>query len=69
MEAIDHGWRKASYSGNGGGNCVEVGQDADGTILVRDTKDSGTGRVHRISSADWRTFLARVRCGDPGTHG
>jgi hypothetical protein len=21
------GWRKASYSGNGGNNCVEVGQD------------------------------------------
>ena len=28
MEHIDvYRWRKSSYSGNGGANCVEVGQD------------------------------------------
>ena len=25
MESLEWRWRKASYSGNGGGNCVEVG--------------------------------------------
>jgi hypothetical protein len=25
MEIIEWRWRKSSYSGNGGGNCVEVG--------------------------------------------
>ncbi len=25
MEILEWGWRKSSYSGNGGGNCVEVG--------------------------------------------
>jgi hypothetical protein len=31
-------WRAASYSSNGGGNCVEVA-DNDSRVLVRDTKD------------------------------
>lgn len=47
-------WRKASYSGNGGQNCVEVA--ANGQVLVRDTKDRGAGPVLRITSADWRRF-------------
>ncbi len=25
MESLEWRWRKSSYSGNGGGNCVEVG--------------------------------------------
>jgi hypothetical protein len=33
-------WRKSSYSGNGGADCVEVGAHAqDGRVLVRDTTD------------------------------
>ena len=31
-------WRKSSYSGNNGGQCVEVG-DAARVIAVRDSKD------------------------------
>ena len=39
MEQLTPGWRKSSYSGNGGrGNCVETG-NAPGTVLVRDTTD------------------------------
>ena len=34
---LDHRWRKASYSGNGGGSCVEVGNAATG--VVPDTTD------------------------------
>jgi hypothetical protein len=55
-------WRKSSYSGGQGGECVEVGAAGDGTILVRDTKDHGHGLVHRYSPAEWRTFIAGV-CG------
>jgi hypothetical protein len=62
-------WRKSTYSGNGGTSCVEVGQDAGGTILVRDTKDSGTGPLHRYPRAEWRAFLADVRAGEPGPDG
>ena len=56
-------WRKSSYSGAQGGDCVEVGLTGDGTILVRDTKDHGHGLVHRYSPAEWRTFIAGVRDG------
>lgn len=64
METIDHRWRKASYSGNGGGNCVEVGRDGDGTVLVRDTKDLGHGPVCRYTPAEWRAFVAGVCAGE-----
>jgi hypothetical protein len=57
-------WRKASYSDNGG-NCVEVGQTADGTILVRDTKDNGHGPVHRYTTAEWRAFTTATRANTP----
>jgi hypothetical protein len=63
MEDKDLNWRKASYSSNGGGNCVEVGQTANGVILVRDTKDRATA-PHRYTPAGWRAFIAGVRAGD-----
>lgn len=52
-------WRKSSYSGNGGGTCVEVGEFRRG-VLVRDTTDS-SGPVLRFSSAAWRRFAEQVR--------
>jgi hypothetical protein len=64
MEYVDDvHWRKASYSDNGG-NCVEVGQTADGVVLVRDTKLHGQGPVQRHASAEWRAFIAAVRAGE-----
>ena len=33
-------WRTSSYSGNSGGQCVEVGNAAH-LIAVRDSKDTG----------------------------
>ena len=52
-------WRKASYSGNNGGNCVEVGQTAD-TIAVRDTTDR-VGAVLSIPASAWQTFTDRLK--------
>jgi Domain of unknown function (DUF397) len=44
MEAIDIRWRKSSYSGGNGGECMEVGAQADARgVLVRDTKDRPGG--------------------------
>jgi len=60
MEHIDPRWRKASYSGNGG-NCVEVGQGHDGTILLRDTTQDGRGPVHRYPAEAWRAFVAQIK--------
>jgi uncharacterized protein DUF397 len=55
---LDQGWRKSSYSGNGGGNCVEVGQ-SDG-VLVRDTTDR-TGPVLAFSADAWERFARDLK--------
>ena len=52
-------WRKSSYSGNNGGNCVEVG-DAAQVIAVRDSKDPH-GPVLAFSPQTWRRFAAQVK--------
>lgn len=56
---IDHsGWRKSSYSGNGGADCVEVAT-GPGAVGVRDSKDPH-GPVLVISQGAWTRFLARI---------
>jgi hypothetical protein len=57
---VSPGWRKSSYSGNGGGACIEAAQ-VPGTVLVRDTKDNGTGPVLRVTPADWARLTSAVR--------
>jgi len=32
-------WRKSSYSGTNGGNCIEAARDLPGVVAVRDSKD------------------------------
>ena len=60
MEHIDNlGWRKSSFSGNGGASCVEVAGH-DGMILVRDTKDR-QGPVLSFSPQTWRQFADHVK--------
>ena len=63
MADLEHrSWRKSSFSGNGGPDCVEVA-DGDGAIVVRDTKHHGRGPVHRYSPAAWRAFVSALRTG------
>jgi len=59
MEGTELKWRKSSYSGNGGGECVEVGA-SPGRVVVRDTTDR-TGPVLRFTSAAWRRFAGQVK--------
>jgi hypothetical protein len=61
MEGTDSAvtWRKSTFSGSNGGNCVEVGQQA-GRVLVRDTKDRA-GAVLAVGADAWRRFAATVR--------
>jgi hypothetical protein len=47
-------WRKSSYSGSTGGNCVEVGR-AD-VVLVRDTMKRD-GAVLSVPAQAWDAFL------------
>jgi hypothetical protein len=59
MEQLTPRWRKSSYSGNGGANCVETG-NTPGTVLVRDTTDRDSGTLSFTASA-WRAFTANVK--------
>jgi Domain of unknown function (DUF397) len=58
METADS-WRKSSYSGANGGECVEVATTAD-TVLVRDSKNR-TGNVLSVSASAWRAFVSAVK--------
>jgi hypothetical protein len=53
-------WRKSSHSGNGGGDCVEAAH-APGAILVRDTKDNGTGPVLHLTPRAWTRLTRAIR--------
>ena len=52
-------WRKSSYSGGQGGNCVEVGGAAS-VIMVRDTKDRNGGTL-AFSADAWDAFAASLK--------
>lgn len=53
------GWRKASYSGNNGGACVEVANGAE-TIAVRDAQDREGPRL-AVSPESWSVFTGRIQ--------
>jgi hypothetical protein len=59
---VSPGWRKSSYSSNGGAQCVEAGR-APGAILVRDTTQHGRGPVLRVPPAAWRRLTTALRVG------
>ncbi|GAB2442951.1 DUF397 domain-containing protein [Streptomyces incanus] len=49
-------WFKSSYSGSGGGDCVEVAAALD-AMYVRDSKVAGDGPVLRVSRDEWAAFV------------
>ncbi|MGW2329149.1 DUF397 domain-containing protein [Streptomyces sp. NPDC001700] len=51
-------WHKSSYSGGGGGDCVEVAVRPD-AVHVRDSKDTGLGQL-AIPRTAWATFTAQL---------
>ncbi|MEU5992945.1 DUF397 domain-containing protein [Spirillospora sp. NPDC047418] len=53
-------WRVSSYS-EAGGNYVEAGRSASGTISVRDTKARGAGPVLEFSRLEWSALLDSIR--------
>ena len=53
-------WRKSSYSGGQGGNCVEVvAATTAGGVMVRDSKDKA-GPVLSFPLEAWRVFVLQV---------
>lgn len=55
-------WRKSSYSGNGGADCVEMARLPGSTITTRDSKDPN-GPQHRFTFAEMAAFFDAVRQG------
>jgi hypothetical protein len=64
-DIIELRWRKASYSGNGGGDCVEVSGNLTGFVLVRDSKDREGPRL-ALSDQAWSAFVQGVKQGEFG---
>jgi hypothetical protein len=53
-------WRKSSYSGNTGGDCVEVADGFPGVVPVRDSKNP-TGPALLVRLDAWRVFVDGLR--------
>ena len=59
MDHLTAIWRKSTYSGGNGGNCVEVA-NIPRTIAIRDSKNP-EGSTLTVSSEDWRAFTDSVK--------
>ncbi|MFE7645867.1 DUF397 domain-containing protein [Streptomyces phaeoluteigriseus] len=49
-------WVKSSYSGSGGGDCLEVAAGHD-AVFVRDSKAAGAGPLLRVGRDEWAAFV------------
>jgi hypothetical protein len=64
-------WRKSSYSGGNGGQCIEVAAtpsqhtQPDRICAVRDSKNPG-GPVLTFGPGQWHRFITEVKAGKPG---
>ncbi len=61
MDLTGAAWRKSSYSGNDGGNCVELAS-LPAAIAVRDSRDPH-GPVLLFTIDDWQAFTAGLKSG------
>jgi hypothetical protein len=55
-------WRKSSYSGSSGGNCVEVARNLPGVVAVRDSKDK-SGPALVLARGAFEAFMAGIKAG------
>ncbi|MDA8369215.1 MAG: DUF397 domain-containing protein [Nocardiopsaceae bacterium] len=56
-------WRRSSYSGGAGGNCVEVADLPAGRRAVRDSKRPEEGFL-LFSPEEWAAFVGSARDGE-----
>jgi hypothetical protein len=52
-------WRKSSYSGSNGGNCIEVAATTR-AVAVRDSKDP-EGTRFTFTAATWTAFTDQLK--------
>lgn len=53
------GWRKSSYSGGNGGECVEIAATTTGAA-VRDTQNRHLGHLH-APTHEWNALLHTIK--------
>ncbi|MEU5875993.1 DUF397 domain-containing protein [Spirillospora sp. NPDC047279] len=53
-------WRKSSYSGPNGGNCVEVA-GVTGAVVLRDSQGDDDEAVIVLTTEQWRALTGRLR--------
>ncbi|MDP9849859.1 DUF397 domain-containing protein [Streptosporangium lutulentum] len=56
-------WRKSSFSGDNGGQCVEVASNLPGAVAVRDSKDPDGPKL-LLTPAGWRSFVGGIKSGE-----
>ncbi|WTW95004.1 DUF397 domain-containing protein [Streptomycetaceae bacterium NBC_01309] len=54
------GWRKSSYSGGSGGECVEVATSSAALVPVRDSKDVARGFI-TVPARAWISFAGSLK--------
>jgi cobalamin biosynthesis protein CobT len=55
---MESNWRKSSYSGSNGGECIKVASTS-GSVLVRDTTNR-SGPVLAFTTDAWLAFVLTV---------
>lgn len=65
MDMTIAAWRKSSYSGTNGGNCVEVAHALSDVLVVRDSKDPDGGRL-TVSPRAWEMLARRIKNAESG---
>jgi hypothetical protein len=56
-------WRKASFSGSNGGNCVEIARNLPGIVALRDSKHPDRPPLV-FSAAEWEAFFRGAKSGE-----
>ncbi|WP_405148161.1 DUF397 domain-containing protein [Sphaerisporangium sp. NBC_01403] len=56
-------WHISTKSANGGGECVEAGPLADGTVAVRHSHHPDR-EVILYTRGEWQAFIAGVKAGE-----
>ncbi|MGW6908220.1 DUF397 domain-containing protein [Streptomyces sp. NPDC054940] len=49
-------WRKSSYSGDQGGECIEIAETPHATLAIRDSKNPA-GPILTLGPAAFTTFI------------
>jgi hypothetical protein len=53
---MESNWRKSSYSGDQGGECIEVAELAEASVAIRDSK-TPAGPILTLDPATFTTFV------------